>query len=76
MRDDFIKSDFLKNIENAKDKIDSAKIVSFDIFDTLLVRPYINPSDIFKHIGMIKNEPSFHEARIQAELEARKMYAR
>ena len=33
-----------------KRQISQAKIVSFDIFDTLLVRPYVKPTDLFKHM--------------------------
>ena len=31
---------------------DNIKVVSFDIFDTLLVRPVIAPVDLFKIIGI------------------------
>lgn len=47
------------NSENTKDRqncpeliaqIKKHKIISFDIFDTLLMRPFISPSDLFKFI--------------------------
>ena len=37
-------------LEILKDKIEKAKIVSFDIFDTLLLRPYAKPVDLFLHL--------------------------
>ena len=33
------------------EKIDSAKIVSFDMFDTLIYRIYDEPVDLFAHLG-------------------------
>lgn len=47
------------------------KIISFDIFDTLLVRPVKNPSDIFKIIGYKCNIENFRQFRIIAEAKAR-----
>lgn len=52
-------------------KIKKAEVVSFDIFDTLLVRPYIRPTDLFLHIEKIYKKPFFHNARITAEYNAR-----
>lgn len=46
-------------------------IISFDIFDTLLIRPYVKPTDLFWHLEKIYNIPGFAEARIAAELYAR-----
>jgi hypothetical protein len=34
--------------------IDKHDVISFDIFDTLLVRPYVNPYDMFVH-GVISD---------------------
>ena len=45
---------------NIKDK--KIKVVSFDIFDTLLVRPLWNPEDIFK-LMQNKFEELFHDAK-------------
>lgn len=38
------------NIERIKECIDKYSIISFDVFDTLLLRPFIVPSDIFEYI--------------------------
>ena len=33
-----------------KNQIDSHLVISFDIFDTLLLRPYAKPTDLFLHL--------------------------
>ena len=49
------------------------KVVSFDIFDTLLLRPAEQPVDIFRLIGKVANFPGdFVEMRKLAETEAHK----
>lgn len=55
-----------------KNKINTVDIVSFDIFDTLLVRPYIKPTDLFLHMEQIFQNKGFAMARIRAEINARK----
>ena len=50
-------------IEIVKQKIDNAEVVSFDIFDTLLVRPYVNPNDLFDHLGELENIHNFRKMR-------------
>lgn len=60
--------------ENIKKSIVSCDIISFDIFDTLLVRPFWLPSDLFcfleeyvnKRVGSIDNL-HFKSIRIEAE---------
>lgn len=34
-------------------------VVSFDIFDTLLIRPFIDPNDLYRKIGLIHNRRFF-----------------
>ena len=58
--------------EKIKNHIDKAEVISFDIFDTLLLRPYIRPTDVFMHIELMENVSGFAEARIKAESLARK----
>ena len=43
-----------KSLERLKEKIQdqNVKVVSFDVFDTLLVRPCLAPTDLFRIIGM------------------------
>ncbi len=49
------------------------KVVSFDLFDTLVVRPVVQPTDIFKIVGIrIGNPDYFKEMRVYAEKFARK----
>ena len=52
--------------------IKNKKIISFDIFDTLLVRPFMNPSELFLFIEKENKIPGFYEERIKAEIRARK----
>ena len=51
--------------------IDQATVVSFDIFDTLLIRPYVKPTDLFMHMEEFYHAEGFHTERINAELRAR-----
>lgn len=51
--------------------IQKSSVVSFDIFDTLLLRPYIRPTDLFLHIEKAYNCPFFRDCRIAAEIAAR-----
>lgn len=59
-------------IKKIHKEIENHKIISFDIFDTLLLRPYVRPVDLFLHIESYYNLENFAIARIQAEEDARK----
>lgn len=50
-----------------KNAIRKTKIISFDIFDTLLIRPYINPNDVFEELEEAYSIPGFAAARNIAE---------
>ncbi len=52
-----------------------AKIVSFDVFDTLLVRTVLNATDVFVIVERESGVAGFHDARIKAEAEAREKLA-
>ncbi|MCM1324616.1 MAG: hypothetical protein NC218_10880 [Acetobacter sp.] len=52
--------------------IDRYDIISFDIFDTLLLRPYTKPTDLFLHLEKAYQKSFFYLSRIEAEKEARK----
>lgn len=52
-------------------KIEEYEYVSFDVFDTLLLRPYVKPTDLFRHMEINENLPGFSDARISAERRAR-----
>ena len=45
--------------------------VSFDVFDTLLIRPYVEPEDLFAHLETKENIPGYARARVIAEKRAR-----
>ena len=32
------------------DRIGDRRYVSFDIYDTLVIRPYVRPTDLFRHV--------------------------
>lgn len=57
---------FSKPIEDLEVK---TEYVSFDIFDTLVLRNCEKPSDVFKIVG--SDTDGFYEARVQAEKEVR-----
>lgn len=59
------------NAGNDKD-FSSCEYVSFDIFDTLLIRPYINPYHIFMHMERFADVQGFAQKRIEAEGKARR----
>lgn len=68
--------------EEHKSKIDSADIVSFDVFDTLLTRNTVHPRDVFVLARELFNEESnglmmedFCLARVKSELHARKKHS-
>ena len=45
--------------------------VSFDVFDTLLLRPYVSPVDLFRHMESHLRRPGFAGERIRAERTSR-----
>lgn len=49
----------------------SYDVVSFDIFDTLICRPFVEPNDLFYIVGKELGVDSFRKIRIKAESEAR-----
>ena len=54
------------------DRIKKAEVVSFDIFDTLLVRNVHKPEDIFLLVEKISGSRGFVQRRIQAAVNAAK----
>ncbi|PHU34539.1 hypothetical protein, partial [Pseudobutyrivibrio ruminis] len=60
-----------KNIKEYYDLIESVEIVSFDIFDTVIFRPFDHPTDLFFLVGARLQIPEFKYYRIQAEKVAR-----
>lgn len=50
-----------------KTHINNYDVISFDIFDTLLLRPYVRPEDLFYHLEKLNNEEDFAPKRIFAD---------
>lgn len=50
-------------------------VISFDIFDTLILRPFAEPSDLFMLVGIKLDILNFKKIRRDAEEEARKWSA-
>jgi len=50
--------------------IDNAKVVSFDIFDTLIWRIYAKPTDLFRHLEEAVKRNGFAKARVAAKKSA------
>lgn len=59
------------DIESVVRRIEEYDYISFDVFDTLLLRPYARPTDLFRHMERNENVPGFADARISAERRAR-----
>lgn len=56
-------------------KIEKYDIISFDVFDTLLVRPYEKPTDLFYDLENRYHMWGFAKKRIRAEQMAREKYS-
>jgi len=59
------------NDSEMMDAVDKFNNISFDIFDTLLMRPYARPTDLFVHMELHQNITGFSRERIDAERRAR-----
>lgn len=63
-----------KNQKNAKETAQFLKnydVISFDIFDTLIFRPFSEPADVFFFVGERLGFFDFKRLRMEAEAEAR-----
>lgn len=47
-------------------------VYSFDVYDTLITRPFAKPTDLFRFMEEKHKMKGFHDARIKAESEARR----
>ncbi len=54
------------------EKLKDYDVISFDIFDTLVLRPFSEPTDLFYILGQRLCYMDFKKIRIKAEVEARK----
>ena len=57
--------------EKLIEKLESYDVISFDIFDTVLLRIVNKPSDAFYFVGNELNYPNFEQIRIEGERKAR-----
>lgn len=67
---------YIEELNNIKKKIDDSQYVSFDVFDTLLLRNVYNPCDIFKIVELeyfikFNEKIEFYKIRIKSEEIAR-----
>ncbi len=53
--------------------IKNKNIISFDIFDTLLIRPFINPTDLFSFLEIKYKIKGYKKERVLAEKRARNL---
>ncbi|GAA9464450.1 hypothetical protein BTM444_09660 [Helicobacter pylori] len=60
-----------KFLNEAKSEVLKYDVISFDIFDTLLLRPFIKPTDLFLYIETKYDIKGFCQARILAEMQSR-----
>ena len=58
-----------------KSKACEKQLISFDIFDTLLIRPFETPEDLFWFIEQVENSHDFAQQRVRAEKEARRAHS-
>ena len=66
----------MNDIEEMKRMLNEATHVSFDAFDTMLLRPYVRPTDLFRHMELYFKADGFSKMRIEAERKARARYHR
>ena len=59
------------DVNKVKEDIKSADVVSFDIFDTFLIRDFYQPVDLFKYMEIKYQLPEFQRNRIRAEVKSR-----
>lgn len=63
-----------EKMEKLKNLIKENDVISFDIFDTLLIREFLYPIDVFKYIEDHHNLSDFQKKRIFFEADTRKIY--
>lgn len=61
------------NIDDLVNILKDYEIISFDVFDTLILRPFLKPTDLFQLMEIATSIDNFAKIRIDAEAEARKI---
>ncbi len=69
--DNFVIKNFKLCRHILEECIDAVDVISFDVFDTLLLRPFLEPTDLFSFIEKSENASGFAIERIAAENRAR-----
>ncbi len=62
---------FQKSPEEWAEKLSRFDVVSFDVFDTLVLRPFSSPTDLFYWLGYALHYPDFKRIRREMEQKAR-----
>ena len=57
--------------EQLAQKLKKYDVICFDIFDTLILRPFLSPDHLFYIVSLKLNYPAFRELRINAEKNTR-----
>lgn len=60
----------MKNFDEIKKNINNCEVISFDIFDTLLFRPFVKSEDTLKYLAEFIKNSDFYNERIKAEKRA------
>lgn len=55
------------SFEQIAEQIKAHDVISFDAFDTLLFRKFVDPKDVFSLTSQFLGDPSFKKSRIDAE---------
>ncbi|MDR0778955.1 MAG: hypothetical protein LBE48_05940, partial [Methanomassiliicoccaceae archaeon] len=58
--------------EDIEPHINGIKCIGFDVFDTLLLRPFMRPTDLFSYMEEKESSPGFRDERVNAERRARR----
>ncbi len=67
-----IRQVFIVETSEYEQAAQSAEVVAFDVFDTLITRPFMRPTDLFRFMEKEYQAANFASARILAERLARK----
>ncbi|MDE7131277.1 MAG: HAD hydrolase-like protein [Lachnospiraceae bacterium] len=67
----YLKSNPFLSVDTYVERLKSYDIISFDIFDTLIFRPFAQPTDLFFLVGEEFDSLDFKNVRIWAEWDAR-----
>lgn len=62
-----------ESIDSVVERLEKYDVISFDVFDTLILRAMQKPTDLFILVGNRLGVMKFYDYRIEAEREARKL---